>query len=59
VNSPVMGDDGKPYGPVQPELIQGMCRLVGKAQIITPNLTEACFLLDRPYRKQILRRRRL
>ncbi len=50
---PVMGDQGKPYGPVQPELIQGMRRLVGKARIITPNFTEACFLLDRPYRKRI------
>jgi pyridoxine kinase len=50
---PVMGDDGKPYGPVQPELIQGMRRLVKKAGIITPNFTEACFLLDRPCRKQI------
>jgi pyridoxine kinase len=50
---PVMGDDGKPYGPVQSELIRGMRLLVRKAQIITPNFTEACFLLDRPYRKQI------
>jgi pyridoxine kinase len=50
---PVLGDDGKPYGPVQPELIQGMRRLVGKAGIITPNFTETCFLLGREYRKQI------
>jgi pyridoxine kinase len=50
---PVMGDQGKPYGPVQPELIQGMRRLVGKAWIITPNFTEACFLLGCPYREGI------
>jgi pyridoxine kinase len=50
---PVMGDEGEPYGPVRPELIQGMRRLAGKARIITPNFTEACFLLDRPYRKRI------
>jgi pyridoxine kinase len=50
---PVMGDDGKPYGPVRPELIQGMRRLVGKARIITPNFTEACFLLDRLYSDQL------
>jgi len=50
---PVMGDDGKPYGPVRPELIQGMRRLVGKARIITPNFTEACFLLDRRYGDQL------
>ena len=50
---PVMGDQGKPYGPVQPELIRGMRRLIGKARIITPNFTETCFLLDRPYRTGI------
>jgi len=50
---PVMGDDGKPYGPVRPELIQGMRRLVGRARIITPNFTEACFLLDRRYSDQL------
>jgi pyridoxine kinase len=46
---PVMGDDGKPYGPVNSELVRGMRRLIGKAQIISPNFTEACFLLDREY----------
>jgi pyridoxine kinase len=50
---PVLGDNGKPYGPVRPELIQGMRRLAGKARIITPNFTEACFLLDRPYSSQV------
>jgi len=50
---PVMGDDGEPYGPVRPDLIEGMRRLIRKAGIITPNFTEACFLLDRPYRKRI------
>jgi len=52
---PVMGDDGKPYGPVRPQLIRGMRSLVAKARIITPNFTEACFLLDRPYRDRIER----
>ena len=50
---PVMGDEGEPYGPVAPQLIEGMRRLVGQAGIITPNFTEVCFLLDRPYRKGI------
>jgi len=50
---PVMGDDGKPYGPIRPELIQGMRRLVERAQVITPNFTECCFLLDREYSTEI------
>ncbi|MBN1835234.1 MAG: pyridoxamine kinase, partial [Spirochaetales bacterium] len=50
---PVMGDGGKPYGPVQPQLIQGMRSLVASAGLITPNFTELCFLLERPYREGI------
>lgn len=50
---PVMGDDGKPYGPIRPELIQGMRRLVERAQVIPPNFTECCFLLDREYSTEI------
>jgi len=50
---PVMGDDGKPYGPVRPELIRGMRRLIRKAEVITPNFTESCFLLDREYQNRI------
>jgi pyridoxine kinase len=46
---PVLGDEGKPYGPIKSELIRGMRRLVRKAKVITPNFTEACFLLDREY----------
>ncbi|MBN2552136.1 MAG: pyridoxamine kinase [Spirochaetales bacterium] len=50
---PVMGDEGKPYGPMRAELIRGMRRLVRKAMVITPNFTEACFLLDREYSSRI------
>jgi len=46
---PVMGDDGKPYGPIGPELIRGMRRLIEHAGVITPNFTEGCFLLEREY----------
>ena len=46
---PVMGDDGKPYGPIRPELIRGMRRLIEHARVITPNFTEGCFLLEREY----------
>lgn len=41
---PVMGDDGQLYQTYTPELMEGMGRLCKKASIITPNLTEACFL---------------
>jgi len=32
------------------ELMLGMRRLSSRAQLLTPNLTEACFLTDTPYR---------
>jgi pyridoxine kinase len=50
---PVMGDNGKPYGPVNAEQIDGMRRLIKKAHVITPNFTEACFLLGRDYTDRI------
>ena len=53
VIDPVMGDDGKPYSAMEPALISGMKDLIGSADIITPNLTEAAFLLDTEYRDEI------
>ena len=47
---PVMGDDGELYSTYTPELMRGMSKLCLGADIITPNLTEACFLTDTPYR---------
>lgn len=41
---PVMGDDGKLYSTYNDELVRGMARLCRRADIITPNLTEAHFL---------------
>ena len=41
---PVMGDDGKLYSTYTDELVRGMAQLCRKADIITPNLTEAHFL---------------
>lgn len=46
---PVMGDDGKLYSACFPELVAEMCRLCARADIITPNLTEACLMTDTPY----------
>lgn len=46
---PVMGDDGVLYSTYTDELVQGMRSLSARAQLLTPNLTEACFLTDTPY----------
>ncbi|MCF7913959.1 MAG: pyridoxamine kinase [Spirochaetaceae bacterium] len=43
---PVLGDDGELYGPFNAEMVEEMRRLVEKADIITPNITEASFLLN-------------
>ncbi len=46
VVDPVMGDDGQLYSSFTDEIIPEMRKLVKKADIITPNFTEACYLLD-------------
>ncbi|MBQ8249497.1 MAG: pyridoxamine kinase [Clostridia bacterium] len=46
---PVMGDDGKVYQTYTPEMCQRMRELCHKADIITPNLTEAYLLCDEEY----------
>lgn len=46
---PVMGDDGTLYSTYTHELMLGMRRLSARADVLTPNLTEACFLTDTPY----------
>jgi pyridoxine kinase len=53
VVDPVMGDNGKRYTSLGSDLVGEMKRLIGKADIITPNLTEAAFLLDENYNKEI------
>ena len=45
---PVMGDDGAAYDTYGEGLIAGMRRLADRAHIITPNFTEAAFLLGLP-----------
>ena len=49
VVDPVMGDHGKPYKTCDKALQQRMGELVSAADIITPNLTEACILLGKEY----------
>lgn len=46
---PVMGDYGRLYSSYTPEICQEMKRLLKYADLVTPNLTEACRLLDEPY----------
>ena len=44
---PVLGDNGKPYAMLSTAFSQKMLELVSKADVITPNLTEAALLLGR------------
>ncbi len=48
VVDPAMGDDGKLYPVFGPEYVEAMRTLVNVATLITPNFTEACFLLNEP-----------
>ena len=52
VIDPVMGDHGTIAGTYTEEMCMEMRRLVSLADIITPNLTEACKLSDTPYKEK-------
>lgn len=47
---PVMGDHGKPYRTITPKHCQKLRSLIPLADIITPNITEACLLTDTPWK---------
>jgi len=49
VVDPVMGDDGELYQTMDETMVEAMKHLVQKADIITPNYTEAALLLGKPY----------
>ena len=49
VVDPVMGDDGVRYATYTDGMCRAMGRLCEEADVITPNLTEAAFLLGRSY----------
>jgi pyridoxine kinase len=55
VIDPVMGDNGKLYPVFSTEIILSMQELVRSAQVITPNLTEAAFLLDEKTEQRLSR----
>ena len=49
VLDPVMGDNGKLYPAFDDNYVKALKRLLKEADIILPNLTEACFLTDSKY----------
>lgn len=51
VVDPVMGDSGKLYAGFTNEYVKKMRDLCKEADYILPNVTEACFLADVPYRE--------
>jgi len=52
VVDPVMGDYGRLYPTYTEEMCRHMQQLVSCADIITPNLTEACLLTGTPYQER-------
>ena len=52
VIDPAMADNGKLYHGFTPEFAKAMANLVSYADLVVPNLTEACFMLDIPYTEE-------
>lgn len=50
VVDPVLGDNGRLYTNFDKYMIQEMRHLAAKADVITPNLTELFYLMDKPYK---------
>ncbi len=50
---PVMADHGKLYPSFPSDFPQGMKKLCAKADIVIPNLTEACLMLGIPYKEGV------
>lgn len=53
VVDPVLGDNGRLYKGFSDDMVIGMRRLIYKADVITPNMTELFLLLGEPYRDNI------
>lgn len=56
---PVMGDHGRLYSAYTVELCTELRKLVAMADIVTPNLTEACHLAEVPYKEKAWKRKEL
>ncbi|MBE6757395.1 MAG: pyridoxamine kinase [Ruminococcaceae bacterium] len=52
VVDPAMADNGKLYPLFDMAFVEAMKGLCGMADVVVPNLTEACFLTDTPYTEQ-------
>lgn len=50
---PVMADHGRLYATYTPEMAGGMGELCRLADVIVPNLTEACLLMNRPFQPDL------
>ncbi len=50
---PAFGDNGKLYGALDMEYVSAIGNLIESADIILPNLTEACYLAEIEYRPDI------
>ncbi len=48
---PAMADHGKLYPAFGPDFPKAMAKLVAVADVTVPNITEACFLTETPYRE--------
>ena len=53
VVDPVLGDNGHLYKGITEEMVTEMKKLIRLADVITPNLTELFYLLDRPFQERI------
>jgi len=53
VIDPVMGDDGELYSTMDMQMVEKMRELIKKADIITPNFTEAAYLLGEKYELKV------
>ena len=49
---PVMGDLGEMYNGLPSDIADYMRRMLRVADLCYPNYTEACFLVDKPYKKE-------
>ena len=48
---PAMADHGKLYTPFGPDFPESMAKICRRADVVLPNLTEACLLTHTPYRE--------
>lgn len=53
VVDPVLGDNGRLYSTMTQAMVENMRELAKKADVLTPNLTEAFALLGKPYKPAV------